>query len=70
MQRKPFVWLPGSIPFFNTDEDCIQITWNSDRVIYAQKVDDFAPVFRAQIKFGGDGLHRAFVAGDSAPAPA
>ena len=68
LQRKPFVWLPGSMPFFGTDEDCIQITWDSDRVIYAHKVDDFVPVFREQIKFGGDGLHRALAAGESAPA--
>ena len=51
------------MPFFGTDEDCIQITWDSDRVIYAHKVDDFVPVFREQIKFGGDGLHRALAAG-------
>ena len=68
LQRKPFVWLPGSMPFFGTDTDCIQITWDSDRVIYAHKVDDFVPVFREQIKFGGDGLHRALAAGESAPA--
>ena len=68
LQRKPFVWLPGSMPFFGTDTDCIQITWDSDRVIYAHKVDDFVPVFREQIKFGGDGLHRALAAGESAAA--
>eukprot|EP00439_Symbiodinium_sp_Y106_P016326 s6477_g2.t1 len=56
------------MPFFGTDEDCIQITWDSDQVIYAHKVDDFVPVFREQIKFGGDGLHRALAAGESAPA--
>ncbi|CAE7274272.1 unnamed protein product [Symbiodinium sp. CCMP2592] len=68
LQRKPFVWLPGSMPFFGSDEDCIQITWDSDRVIYAHKVDDYVPVFREQIRFGGDGLHRALAAGESAPA--
>ena len=68
LQRKPFVWLPGSMPFFGTDTDCVQFTWDSDRVIYAHKVDDFVPVFREQIKFGGDGLHRALAAGESAPA--
>ena len=66
LQRKPFVWLPGST--FGTDEDCVQIIWDSDRVIYAHKVDDFVPVFREQIKFGGDGLHRALAAGEAAPA--
>ncbi|CAE7257616.1 RE2 [Symbiodinium sp. CCMP2592] len=68
LQRKPFVWLPGSMPFFGSDEDCVQITWDSDRVIYAHKVDDYVPVFREQIRFGGDGLHRALAAGESAPA--
>ncbi|CAE6928711.1 GIP [Symbiodinium sp. CCMP2592] len=56
------------MPFFGSDEDCVQITWDSDRVIYAHKVDDYVPVFREQIRFGGDGLHRALAAGESAPA--
>ncbi|CAE7694349.1 TIM17 [Symbiodinium sp. CCMP2592] len=56
------------MPFFGTSEDCVQITWDSDRVIYAHKVDDYVPVFREQIRFGGDGLHRALAAGESAPA--
>ena len=56
------------MPFCITDEDCIQITLGSAPVIYAHKVDDYVPVFREQVKFGGDGVHKALAAGESAAA--
>lgn len=42
---KPFVWLPGQLPFFGFDEQAVQLAADSERIHVADKVDDHAPIF-------------------------
>ena len=58
LQKKPFVWLPGHKPFFGLDPDSVQVAW-SDRIVEADRVDDFVPVFREEIRFDGGCLASA-----------
>lgn len=42
---KPFVWLPGQLPFFGFGCDAVQLAADSERVITADEVDDHVPIF-------------------------
>ena len=48
---KPFVWLPGQLPFFGLDVDAIQIAADSERLFVADKVDDHVPIFSETMQF-------------------
>ena len=42
---KPFIWLPGQLPFFGVDENAVQLAADSERIHVADKVDDHVPIF-------------------------
>ncbi len=42
---KPFVWLPGELPFFCQDVDGLQLTVDSTKVHTASRVEDYVPIF-------------------------
>ena len=45
---KPFVWLPGGLPFFCQDVDGLQLTVDSTKIHAASKVEDDVPIFQAR----------------------
>ena len=48
---KPFVWLPGQLPFFGLDVDAVQLAADSERLFVADKVDDHVPIFSETMQF-------------------
>ena len=48
---RPFVWLPGELPFFGLDSDAIQLAADSERLLVADKVDDHVPIFSETMQF-------------------
>ena len=47
---KPFVWMPGEMPFFANSSDDVQIAADESQLLYAQRVEDFVPIFRENFK--------------------
>ena len=47
---KPFIWMPGEMPFFANSSDDVQIAADESQVLYAQRVEDFVPIFRENFK--------------------
>ena len=47
---KPFVWMPGEMPFFANSSDDVQIAADESQFLYAQRVEDFVPIFRENFK--------------------
>eukprot|EP00435_Cladocopium_sp_Y103_P013784 s3013_g3.t1 len=48
---KPFMWLPNELPYFAMSPDDVQISADKCRLHYADRVDDFVPVFKEQLQF-------------------
>jgi hypothetical protein len=48
---KPFVWLPGQLPFFGLDVNAVQLAADSERLFVADKVDDHVPIFSETMQF-------------------
>ena len=49
-QDRPFVWLPGELPFFATSRDLLQVACSIEDRIVAHRVEENVPVFRETIK--------------------
>ena len=47
---KPFVWMPGEMPFFANSSDDVQIAADESQLLYAQRVEHFVPIFRENFK--------------------
>ena len=42
---KPFVWIPGELPFFGMSKDYVQVVADKNQVIHANRVEDGVPIF-------------------------
>ena len=42
---KPFVWIPGELPFFGMSKDSVQVVADKNQVIHANRVEDGVPMF-------------------------
>ena len=42
---KPFVWVPGELPFFGKSKDVVQIAADESQIIQANRVEDGVPIF-------------------------
>ena len=49
-QDRPFIWLPGELPFFATSSDLLQIACSHDNRIVAHRIEENVPIFRENIK--------------------
>ena len=49
-QDRPFVWLPGELPFFATSSEFIQVACSEQDRIVANRVEENVPIFRENIK--------------------
>ena len=47
---KPFIWMPGEMPFFANSSDDVQIAADESQLLFAQRVEDFGPIFRENFK--------------------
>ena len=71
---KPFVWIPGELPFFGKSKDVVQVAADESQIIQADRVEDGVPIFvedvdvssRTYALAAGDG---EVVAEDPAPPP-
>ena len=45
-EKRPFIWMPGSQPFFGLNPDSVQVTASS--IISATRVEDGVPIFSAK----------------------
>ena len=43
--NKPFVWIPGELPFFGKSKDAVQIAADESQIIQANRVEDGVPIF-------------------------
>ena len=43
--NKPFVWIPGELPFFGKSKDAAQIAADESQIIQANPVEDGVPIF-------------------------
>ena len=64
--RKPFVWMPGELPFFANSVDDVQIAADESQLHHAPRVEDFVPIFRENLKAV---VSKAFVGEAKPPAP-
>ena len=49
-QDKPFIWLPGELPFFAKSSELLQrACWEDDRLT-AHRIEENVPIFRENIK--------------------
>ena len=49
-QNRPFIWLPGELPFFVNSVDLLQIACSHEDRIVAHRVEENVPIFRENIK--------------------
>ena len=42
---KPFVWIPGELPFFGMSKDSVQVVAGKNQVIHANRVEERVPIF-------------------------
>ena len=71
---KPFVWIPGELPFFGKSKDVVQVAADESQIIQADRVEDGVPIFvedvdvscRTYALAAGDG---EVVVEDPAPPP-
>lgn len=47
--NKPFVWLPGELPFFADSIDSVQIVADESQIIRADRVEDGVPIFSESV---------------------
>ena len=61
-QRRPHVWLPGSLPFYVTDPSRLKVICPLRYRLYADRIEENVPIFRETVRLGdhvtGDGGHR------------
>ena len=71
---RPFVWIPGELPFFGKSKDVVQVAADESQIIQADRVEDGVPIFvedvdvtsRTYALAAGDG---EVVVEDPAPPP-
>ena len=44
-EKRPFIWIPGSPPFFDLNPDSVQVTADASSIIRAARVEDGVPIF-------------------------
>jgi len=49
---KPYIWIPGSLPFHVTDLSKLKIICPLKFRLYANRVEENVPIFREKVKFG------------------
>ena len=49
-QDRPFIWLPGELPFFVTSSDLLQVSCAEGDRIVAHRIEENVPIFRENIK--------------------
>lgn len=47
---RPFVWMPDQLPFFANSTNDVQIAADESQIHYANRVDDFVPIFKETLK--------------------
>ena len=47
---KPFLWMPGELPFFANSCSDVQIAADESQVHHAQRVEDFVTIFKENLK--------------------
>ena len=71
----PFVWLPGSLPFFLPDSTSVSsdaygnLQMCSTNAIYASRLDGHVPVFQETVEFAAHAAPASAHAGESPEAP-
>ena len=71
----PFVWLPGSLPFFLPDSTSVSsdaygnLQMCSKNAIYASRLDGHVPVFQETVEFAAHAAPASAHAGESPEAP-
>ena len=46
---RPFVWIPGELPFLGADMHSVQVTADKTKIVHANRVDDYVPIFSETI---------------------
>ena len=49
---RPFVWLPGELPFHVTDTKHLKLSCPRQFRLYADRLDENVPIFKEKVKFG------------------
>ena len=62
---RPFVWMPGELPFLGADVNSVQVTADMNNIVYANRVEEHVPIFSETIQF--DETSHGLVASSSAP---
>lgn len=44
-ERQPFIWIPGSHPYFGLSVDSVQVTADASSIVSATRVEDGVPIF-------------------------
>ena len=52
-KKKPFIWVPGTLPFHVTDMSKLRIHCPEQYRRYAERLDHFVPVFKERLTIGG-----------------
>ena len=65
---RPFVWIPGELPFLGADMHSVQVTADKTKIVHANRVDDYVPIFSETIQF--DDTSFGLAASSSAAPPA
>lgn len=47
---RPFVWMPGELPFLGADVNSVQVTSDKTKIVYANRVEDHVPIFSETIQ--------------------
>ena len=48
---KPFIWLPGQLPYLGFDVDAVHVAADLQRIVIANRVEDYVPVFSETVQF-------------------
>ena len=47
---RPFVWMPGELPFLGANVNSVQVTPDKTNIVYANRVEDHGPTFSETIQ--------------------
>lgn len=64
-EGKPFIWIPGEMPFFGACKDAVQIAADATQIIPANRVEDGVPIFVESVNVPNQAY--ALAVGDADP---
>ena len=67
--RRPFLWIPGQLPFFVTDPSRLSIQCATKFRLYADRLDSNVPIFKDTLTIGPSSTQKAAANIPCFPAP-